>query len=160
MHRTRLAAAAIVTLGLLAPVAAATSASASATPAACGAAAQVKDFKHAKNAKAIAAKSKGKKVGHAKLSFVHGGKVTAVDATAGTVSFVVHGGQVKALRGCTITVSVPSTAKILRNDATATLADIVVGDHVNVKGTIAQDATTHAIAYTATRVSASAAAQH
>jgi len=154
MHRTRLAAAAILTLGLLAPVAAATSASAA--PAACGAAAVTHDFKHSKNAAAQAAKLKGKKKGHSKLTFVHAGKVTAVDTTAGTVSFVVRGGSVKALRGCTITVVVPTTAKIHRNDATATLADVVVGDHVNVKGTIAKDATTGDITYTASRVSASA----
>jgi sRNA-binding protein len=156
MSRTRLAAAALVTFGLLAPVAAATSASAA--PATCGQAAMAKDFKHIKHAKAQAAKSKGKKVGHSKLTFVHAGKVTAVDTTASTVSFVVRGGQVKALRGCTIVVNVPATAKIMRNDAVATLADIAVGDHVNVKGTLAKDATTGDITYTATRVAASAPA--
>jgi len=154
MSRTRLAAAAIVTFGLLAPVAAATSASAA--PAECGQAALAKDFKHSKNAAAQAAQSKGKKKGHNRLTFVHAGRVTAVDTTAGTVSFVVRGGQVKALRGCTITVVVPATAKIHRDDATATLADIAVGDHVNVKGTLAKDALTSEVTYTASRVSASA----
>jgi hypothetical protein len=154
MSRTRLSAA-IVALGLLAPVAAATSASAAHAPAVCGQAAEHKDFKHAKNAKAQAAKSKGKKVGHGKLKFVHAGKVTAVDASTGTLSFVVHGGQVKARRGCVIVVKVPSTAKIQRNDAAATFADLMVGDHANVKGTLAKDATTGDITYTAARVSAS-----
>jgi hypothetical protein len=154
MSRTRLAAAAVVTFALLAPVAAATSASAA--PAACGQAALHKDFKHSKNAKPRAAKSKGKKVGHSKLTFVHAGKVNAVDTTAHTISFVVRGGQVKALRGCTITVQVPTTAKIVRNDAPATLAEIAVGDHVNVKGNLAKAATTGDITYTATRVAASA----
>jgi hypothetical protein len=154
MSRTRLAAAAIVTLGLIAPVAAASSASAK--PVECGQAAVAKDFKHAKNAKAQAAKSKGKKKGHSKLTFVHAGKVTAVDTTAGSVSLVVRGGQVKALRGCTITVLVPATAKVNRNHAAVTLADVAVGDHVNVKGTLAKDATTGHVTYTASRVSASA----
>jgi hypothetical protein len=157
MSRTRLAAV-VVAFGLLAPVAAATSASAAHVPAACGAAAVHKDFKHIKNAKARAAHSKGKKVGHTKLKFVHAGKVTAVDTTAGTVSFVVRGGQVKALRGCTIVVNVPATAKIMRNHATATLADIAVGDHVNVKGTVAKNATTGEVTSTATRGAASAPA--
>jgi len=152
VSRTRLAAAAIITFGLLAPVAAATSASAA--PAECGQAALHKDFKHSKNAKAQSAQSKGKKVGHNKLTFVHAGKVTGVDTNLGTISFVVRGGQVKAIRGCIIDVNVPATAKIKRNDATATLADIKIGDHVNVKGTLAKDGTT--FIYTATRVAASA----
>ena len=153
MSRTRLASVALVTFGLIAPVAAATSASAK--PVECGQAALAKDFKHAKNAKAQAAKSKGKKAGQSKLTFVHAGRVT-VDATADTVTFVVRGGQVKALRGCTITVNVPSTAKVSRGDAAAVLTDVKAGDHVNVKGTLAKDAVSGEITYTATRVSASA----
>jgi hypothetical protein len=153
MTRTRLAAAAIVTFGLLAPVAAATSASAK--PVECGQAALAKDFKHAKKAKAVAAHNKGKKKGHAKLTFVHAGTVKSVDAVNGTLSFVVRGGQVKALRGCMITVAVPDTAKVKRGDAAATLADVVVGDHVNVKGTLGKD-DAGVVSYTATRVAASA----
>jgi hypothetical protein len=155
MTRTRLAAVAIVTLGLLAPAAAASAAPH--TPQACGASAQVKDHKINKaNARAKDAKSHGKKKGHSKPAFVHAGKVTAVDATASTLTFVVHGGQVKALRGCTLTVVVTPDTKINRNDAAATLGDIAAGDHVNVKGTTTRDATTGDVTYTATRVSADA----
>ncbi|HUR74583.1 MAG TPA: hypothetical protein VMZ00_09920 [Sporichthya sp.] len=155
MTRTRLAAVAVVTLGLLAPVAAASSASAA--PQACGASAKVKDHKiNNANAKARDARTHGKKKGHSKPAFVHAGKVTAVDPAASTLSFVVRGGQVKALRGCTLTVVVTAATKINRNDAAAALGDIAVGDHVNVKGTSARDATTGAVTYTATRVSAEA----
>lgn len=153
MTRTRLAAAALLTLGLLAPAAVATAAPAA--PKACGQAAQVKDHKVNKaNAKAHDAKSKGKKKGHSKPAFVHGGKVTAVNSPEGTITFVVRGGQVKALRGCTLNVVVPAGAKINRNETTATLADIAVGDHVNVKGSTTRDADTGAVTYTATRVAA------
>lgn len=151
MTRTRLAAAVVLTLGLLAPVAAASSASAA--PQACGESVQVKDHKINK-AHAKAKNAKGK--GHHKPTFVHGGKVTAVDTTASTLTFVVRGGQNKALRGCTLTVVVTAATKINRNDAAATLGSIAAGDHVNVKGTTALDATTGDVTYTATRVSAEA----
>lgn len=151
MTRTRLAAAAVLTLGLLAPVATATTAAAA--PKACGESVQVKEHKVAK----AAAKAKGKKKGHSKPAFVHGGKVTAVDVEASTLTFVVRGGQNKALRGCTLTVVVTEATKINRDDAPATLADVVTGDRVNVKGTLARDTTTGDVTYTATRVSASSA---
>ncbi len=145
MTRTRLAAAAVLTLGLLAPVAAASSASAA--PQSCSTQVVVKDHK--------LNKGKAKKKGHSKVAFVHAGKVSAVDAEAGTVSFVVRGGQNKALRGCVLTVAVNADTKISRNGNAATLADLVAGDHVNVKGTSAKDATTAEVTYTAKRVSAS-----
>ena len=154
MTRTRIAAAAILTLGLLAPAAVATAAPSA--PRACGEAAQVKDHKANKaNAKAKDAKAKGKKKGHSKPAFVHAGKVTAVGTS--TLTFVVRGGQVKALRGCTLTVEVNADTKINRNDAAATLADVVVGDHVNVKGKTTRDAVSGDVTYTATRVSAGSA---
>lgn len=145
MNRTRLAAAAVITLGLLAPVAAASSASAA--PQTCSNQVVVKDHK--------LNKGKAKKKGHSKAAFVHAGKVTAVDAAAGTVSFVVRGGQNKALRGCVLTVAVTADTKIQRNDAAATLAQFVAGDHVNVKGTSAKDATTSVVTYTAKRIAGS-----
>lgn len=165
MMRSRLAAAAVLSLSLLAPVAVASTAAAA--PKTCSESVLVKDHKvnkaqaKAKNAKAKAkAKGKGqgkaKKHGHAKPSFVHAGKVNAVDATAGTVTFVVRGGQNKALRGCLLTVVVTATTKIQRDDVAATLADVVAGDHVNVKGGTTRDAVTGDVTYTATRVSASA----
>ena len=156
MTRTRLAAAAVLTLGLLAPVA--TASTATAAPKACGESVQVKEHKVAKAAaKAKDAKAKGKKKGHSKPAFVHGGSVSAVDAAASTLSFVVRGGQNKALRGCTLTVVVTEATKVSRDGAAATLADVVAGDHVNVKGTLARDAASGDVTYTATRVSASAA---
>ena len=149
MTRTRLAAAAILTLGLLAPVATATSAAAA--PKACGESVQIKAHK------ASVAAAKGKKKGHNRPAFVHAGKVTAVDAEASTLTFVVRGGQNKALRGCTLTVVVTGSTKVNRNDAPASLAAVVAGDHVNVKGTTTRDAATGNVTYTATRISADAA---
>ncbi|WP_019876573.1 hypothetical protein [Sporichthya polymorpha] len=157
MYRTRLAAAAVLTLGLLAPVAGASSVAAAPKVKACGEAAQVKDHKvNRANAKAKDAKAKGKKKGHSKPTFVHNGKVTAVDAEAATLTFVVRGGQVKALRGCTLTVIVTPTTKINLNKGAATLVELEAGDQVNVKGTTSRDATTGDVTYTATRVSAAA----
>lgn len=83
--------------------------------------------------------------------FVNAGTVTAVNAAAGTITFTVQGGRDKALRGNPLTVLVTATTKIHRGEAVATLASVLVGDHVNVKGTKA------GAVYTATRVSASAA---
>ena len=65
-------------------------------------------------------------------NFVLGGSVTAVDAAAGTLSFTVHGGRYKALRTTVVTVTVDPMAKVTR-DGDATLADVLVGDHVVVK---------------------------
>ncbi len=70
----------------------------------------------------------------AKLSFALGGALTAVDAAAGTVSFTVQGGHDKTLRGTVVTVKVTDTTKISRDDAPATLPDLLSGDHVSVKG--------------------------
>ena len=49
------------------------------------------------------------------------GKVTAVDATAGTITI--------ANRKGTTTLTIPAAATIARNHKTATLADFLVGDH-------------------------------
>ena len=49
------------------------------------------------------------------------GKVTAVDATAGTITITTH-------KGTATTLTIPSSAKITRNHKTATLADFLVGD--------------------------------
>lgn len=64
--------------------------------------------------------------------FVLGGEVAAVDAAAGTLTVLVHGGPYKLLRGTEVTVSVDPDAKVTR-EGEATLADLVVGDHVVVK---------------------------
>lgn len=144
MTRTRIAATAILTLGLLAPVAVATSASAA--PQTCSDHVLLKDHKVNKGV--------AKKKGLNKPTFVHAGRVTAVDTTAKTVSFIVRGGQNKSIRGCVITVLVTDTTKIRRNDNASTLADIKVGDHVNVKGTSARGEGDSVI-YTAKRIAAS-----
>jgi len=74
---------------------------------------------------------------NAHRSFVLGGKVTAVSVaatpdTASTLTFVVHGGAYKALRGVEVTVDVPATAKVTR-DGVVELAAVLVGDHVTVR---------------------------
>lgn len=76
-------------------------------------------------------KQKGKK---ARTKFNLGGRVTAVDVTAGTVTFRVHGGKFKALRKTELTVTVADGARVRHNDAAATLADFSVGDKVRAKG--------------------------
>ena len=88
---------------------------------------------------------------HEHNRFVNAGTVTAVDTTAGTITFTVRGGREKSLRGKSLTVVVTASTKIRRHDADAKLVDVIVGDHVNVKGTKKDGV------YTATRVSASKA---
>jgi hypothetical protein len=91
-------------------------------------------------------KQKGKK---AHVKFNLGGHITAVDAVAGTVTFKVHGGKFKALRGTELTVTVAEGARVRRNGDAVTLADLVVGDHVRAKGVRGTDG-----AWTANRVTA------
>lgn len=90
------------------------------------------------SAKAIAHKLEHALNAH--RSFVLGGKVTAVtvadltvDPTAtSTLTFTVHGGRFKALRGTDLTVTVPTTAKVTR-DGVVDLSKVLVGDHVVVR---------------------------
>lgn len=80
-------------------------------------------------------KSKHKQKGEqARAKFNLGGRLTAVDAEAGTVTFRVHGGKFKAVRGTELTVIVADGARVRRNEAAATLADFQVGDRVRAKG--------------------------
>lgn len=98
-------------------------------------------------------KQKGKKAKKAKKAdakFNLGGRLTAVDAEAGTVTFRVHGGKIKSVRGTELTVVVGEGARVRRNDAPATLADFQVGDKVRAKGTRADGV------WTASRVKAEA----
>jgi hypothetical protein len=74
---------------------------------------------------------------NAHRSFVLGGKVTAASVAAtpdvaSSLTFVVHGGAYKALRGVEVTVDVPATAKVTR-DGVVELAAVQVGDHVTVR---------------------------
>lgn len=88
-------------------------------------------------AKARADVRRLEKLTHDKRSFVLGGSVSAVDTTTSTLTFTVHGGRYKALRGTGVTVSVPLTAKITREGAVdgvpVLLSAVLVGDHVVVK---------------------------
>ena len=64
--------------------------------------------------------------------FVATGTVVAVGADSLTVA--VEGGT-KSLRGTEAVITVPADARVNRDDATVTLADVVVGDHAAVQGT-------------------------
>lgn len=75
------------------------------------------------------------------------GMVTAVDATAGTLTIAVKGGSPKALRGTTQTVTVPADARVRRSvdnvDGTETVTEgleaVQAGDKAQVRGTRAAD---------------------
>ncbi len=84
---------------------------------------------------------------HAKFVLV--GRVKAVSESGITVT--VKGGNLKkALRHTDVTVDVTETTKITVKDELKTLADVVAGDRVTVKGTRAR--TDGAVTYTAERV--------
>ena len=89
---------------------------------------------HGRSVAAHTAHMHAKAAKAAKLSFALGGTLTAVDAAAGTVSFTVQGGYDKTPRGTVVAVKVTDTTKISRDDAPATLSDLLPGDHVSVKG--------------------------
>lgn len=78
------------------------------------------------------------KSGHAHLltSFALAGTVTAVDPAASSLTFTVHGGRVKALRGTELTVHVTASTSLRRNGEPAHLAAVVAGDHVTTRGSI------------------------
>lgn len=92
-------------------------------------AAKVRALKVARAKAAKAAEAKARKAAR----FVATGVVTAVDAPAGTLSVLVDGGT-KSLRGAEVTVTVPSDVAVNRDDVAATLGDVLVGDHVAVRG--------------------------
>ncbi|MCU7726992.1 hypothetical protein ODJ79_24965 [Actinoplanes sp. KI2] len=77
------------------------------------------------------------------VKFIAAGTVTAVDATAGTVTVKVKGGT-KNVRRSTVTITVPSTARIVVNGAGKTLADIGVGYGITVTGTASDEGFTAA----------------
>ncbi len=142
MNKRTIAAAALAALAVLAPAA---PASAHQGETSHGATVSAAAHKHGP------AKGKGhahrtKKV---RTAFQLHGTVTAVDAGAGTLTFTVRGGRHKDLRRTSVTVTVAANAKVVRDDAAATLWSVAAGDHVSVKG-LKVDA-----GYTAYRVSAS-----
>lgn len=65
--------------------------------------------------------------------FVLVGTVTAADG--GSITLTVKGGNQRDLRGTSQVVTVAPGASVQRNDADAQLSDVLVGDHVMVKGT-------------------------
>ena len=75
---------------------------------------------------------------HAKAHshFTANGKVTAVDGDSFT--FHAKGGS-KDLHGTDVTVTVTDATKMRRDGAKATVADLQVGDRVNVNGSRAED---------------------
>lgn len=56
----------------------------------------------------------------------------AVEGTEATLTFTVHGGRYKDLRGTDVTVTVLADAKVTR-DGVVDLSAVLVGDHVVVK---------------------------
>lgn len=80
--------------------------------------------------------------------FAASGKVTAVDAAAGTVTVQAKGGT-KDVHKRTVTVTVASNAKIKINDKVGTLAAVQPGAKITVTGTRSTGV------YTATRVQVS-----
>jgi hypothetical protein len=68
------------------------------------------------------------------VKFTASGIVGAVDPTVATLT-VTHTHGSKAVRNKIITVSVPSTAKVVVNDVPATLTDVQPAMHVTVLGT-------------------------
>ena len=60
---------------------------------------------------------------------------TLVSVSGDTLTVAVEGGNRKALKGTDAVFTVAEGAHINRDDAPATLADLVAGDHVAVKGT-------------------------
>lgn len=83
-------------------------------------------------AKAKATARKLERAAKARGAVVLGGTVTAVDPATSSLTFTVHGGRYKVLRGTPLSVTVAPTAKITR-DGVVTLAEVLVGDHVTVK---------------------------
>ena len=68
-----------------------------------------------------------------KVVAVYNGTLAAVDTAASTVTVDVKGGRDRDARRTTVTFVVPETATITRDELPATLADLVVGDAINVK---------------------------
>lgn len=65
------------------------------------------------------------------VRFASTGTVSAVDATARTITITVSGGKLKVQ---SVSATVAASAKVVRNDAPATLGALRVGDKANVVG--------------------------
>lgn len=133
MRLRRTAVAALLAAGIVVP-AVSTAAVAFAHPATTATAQKAKAPKPVKTRKPV--------------QFAASGKVTAVDAAAGTVTVQAKGGT-KDVRKRTVTVTVAGNARIKINDKVGTLAAVKPGAKITVTGTRSGDV------YTATRVQVS-----
>jgi hypothetical protein len=125
MRMRRTAVAALLAAGIVVPTMA-TAAAAVAQPAAHPAAAQ--------RAKDKVAVKPGKTRKPVRTPFAASGRVTAVDAAAGTVTLLAQGGS-KDVRKRTVTVAVPSTARVVINGKRGALSAVTVGARITVNGT-------------------------
>lgn len=87
-----------------------------------------------------------------KVAFSATGTVTAVDAAKSTVTVAVKGGT-KDVRGRSVTVSVPSSVRILLNGKRIQVSALAAGNKITVVGTRVD------AAYTATKVQATGKAR-
>jgi hypothetical protein len=159
MRPRSFATATVVALALVLPAGAGAASAASWQSADCASTSvqEVKVAKAQKAKKVVAKAKKAKKAKKVRTSFNVGGKFCSVDGAM--LVLAVHGGQDKGLRGKTLAVTVAADAKVTRDEAPATLADLVAGDHVRVKGTklkVVLPDGTEATVYNVTRVAASA----
>jgi hypothetical protein len=97
---------------------------------------------------ATAAHKGDSKPGKVRAKFAASGRVTAVDAVAGTVTVAAKGGT-KDVRKRTVTVSVADDARVRINGKRAALDAVVVGAKISVTGDRVNGV------YTATRVQVS-----
>lgn len=112
-------------------------------------------------AKLKAQARKLERAANARGAIVLGGTLVSVDGQ--DLTFIVHGGRYKVLRGAAVKVTVALDAKITKNETDgATLAQLVASDHVVVKSRdfdfVIDDTTTPAtitVTATVTRVAAS-----
>lgn len=95
----------------------------------------------------------GKPAKPTKAKFTASGIVTAVSVDTSTVVIAARGGT-KDVRGQTITVTVPSTARIVVNGARRSLADVAAGYRITVTGTRS------GTVYTAARLASKGARAH
>jgi hypothetical protein len=121
MRLRRTAVAALLAAGIVVP-AVSTAAVAFAQPATKSATAQKSGPKPGKTKKPV------------RTPFTASGKVTAVNAAAGTVTVLATGGT-KDVRKHTVTITVTSAARFKINSRAGTLAAVTVGARITVTGT-------------------------
>lgn len=67
------------------------------------------------------------------IKFTAAGYVTSVGTDTLSLTLDVNGGN-QRMKGQSMTVNVPSTARVTREGVVATLADLLPGDHVAIQG--------------------------